>query len=164
MTAETKSRVTLYSHLWPFYGGRQWHSVELLDHFGWSVVSYYEDHKGFAVQSSHQSKDEALEELNKQFNKWSTQHTDGLRVEETEQAEEEITRREFACVGIYHTTSDFGSGRPLIYLYAMSDLGGRQIVGCLDTMPSESGTYLTEIPSTREPVAVVIDLEKITVV
>jgi len=34
----------------------------------------------------------------------------------------------------------------------------------LDKMPDHSGTYLTEIPSTREPVAVVVDLEKVLVV
>jgi hypothetical protein len=78
-------RITLYSHLWPFYGGRQWHGVEEIAHFGWSVVSYYDGRQGFAIQSSHRSRDEAIDDLNEHFGWYSTQICEGLQVEQTEE-------------------------------------------------------------------------------
>lgn len=78
--------VVRYSIPWPFHGGRQWFTVEQDAEFGgWSIVSHYEERKGFAVQSSHASRRAALVALNGHHLRNAQRfHAHGLVIEETE--------------------------------------------------------------------------------
>jgi hypothetical protein len=91
MSADTET-VVCYSIAWPFFGGRQWHTVEIVDAFGWCVVSHYEwndDHTarhGFAIMGSYRSRELALKELNTHLGWYSRTYADNcdLKIEETE--------------------------------------------------------------------------------